>query len=139
MSERLVLLAHRQMRLIIEITKFVLMPFFYFFGMLLIKVVGTLSTLVHEIPGKVQVFFLPGQFIKPHKGHLCDFMSRITVKLSLFRTEICRHIVCKSFRRLQQLVLASRLKICHSPFNQVSEAVQLVMVLQIRKGRVTTT
>ena len=53
MSERLVLLAHRQMRLIIEITKFVLMPFFYFFGMLLIKVVGTLSALVHEIPGKV--------------------------------------------------------------------------------------
>ena len=26
---------------------------FYFFGMLLIKVVGTLSALVHEIPGKV--------------------------------------------------------------------------------------
>ena len=53
MSERLVLLPHRQMRLIIGITKLVLMPFFDFFGMLLIKVVGTLSALVHEIPGKV--------------------------------------------------------------------------------------
>ena len=53
MSERLVLLAHRQMRLIIGITKLDLMPFLEFFGMLLIKVVGKLSALVHEIPGKV--------------------------------------------------------------------------------------
>ena len=53
MSERLVLLPYRQMRLIIGITKLVLMPFFDFFWMLLIKVVRTLSALVHEIPGKV--------------------------------------------------------------------------------------
>ena len=53
MPECLVLLPHRQMRLIIGITQLVLMTFFDFFGMLLIKVVGTLSALVHEIPGKV--------------------------------------------------------------------------------------
>ena len=53
MSERLVLLPHRQMSLIIDITKFVIMNLFYLLGMLLIKVVGTLSALVHEIPGKV--------------------------------------------------------------------------------------
>ena len=138
-SHRFLLLSDRQMRLIVGITLFLFMSLFHPVRLLQIEIIGSGSPLVHKKAAQLQVFFLPGLLIQAHQRHFRDLMAGIALLLSFFRSEAGKNVICIPLGGLQKLILSRGLIIGHGPFRQVTEAVQLMIVLQIGKDFVLIT
>ena len=134
MSHGLLLLPHRQMRLMILIAQFLLPALFHGFRMLSVKVTGLLPSLVHEKTAQFQILSLSCGPVQPRQRHLRDLMARIAPAFSFLFSEMRRNIIRKTPCRLQKFILARGLIISHCALRQVSETIQLVVIPKIGKG-----
>ena len=127
------LLPHRLARLIILQAKGAFCPspgltaFLYF----LTEVIGLLAPLIDEVFRQTQVALLAGDIGQLYQGHLNNLVARIALELSLLGSEQTVHQVRVPPHGVQQLILTCGLIVGDSPFHQVSQAVQLVVVGQV--------
>ena len=63
-------------------------------------------------------------------------MSRISLTFSVLRSEIICNVISITGSGLQQFVFPGRLIVSNGTLQQMAEAVQLVMITQIRKNAV---
>ena len=63
-------------------------------------------------------------------------MARISLTFSLLRSEISCDVISITGSCLQQLVFSGRLIVGNGTLQQMAEAVQLVVITQIRKNAV---
>ena len=136
MAERLILLGHRLVGLIVRVILRLglLGGGAVQFGpaaVLLLEVQRPLAALAHEVRGQVGVPLLAGHLGQAHQRHLRDLVPRVPVQLALLGTEAGGHVVGEAAGRLEQLVLAGALVVGHRALGQMAEAVQLVVVLEV--------
>ena len=126
-----ILLAYRQMSLVIKITQVVFMAFFHFFRMLFIKIIRSFSTLIDKKLAQFQIFWLFCHLIETYQCHLCNLMSRISLAFSFFRTKMSCCIICKTNCCFQQFVFSGSFIICNGSLDQMTHTIQFMMILQI--------
>ena len=133
MSECLILLTHRQVRLMVKMAELILMSLLHNLRVLLIKIIRPCSSPVYKKFCKPSVFFFTCHIVQSHKRHLGNLMTRVALLLSLFLTEAVIHIVCKSARCVQKLILSCSLIVCDRTLSKVSEAIKLMVIAEIRE------
>ena len=138
-SHRFLLLSDRQMRLIVGITLFLFMSLFHPVRLLQIEIIGSGSPLVHKKAAQFQIFFLPGLLIQAHQSHFRDLMAGIALFLSFFRTETGGNIIRIPLGGLQEFILSCGLIVGHRSFRQMTETVQLMVILQIGENLILIT
>ena len=94
MAYRLFLFPYRQVRLVIVVPEHVGM-FPGLLRILLVKIVGLFSSFLNKKPGKGQIPFLPGGFIKAHQCHFRNLMSRIALAFPFPWPEITVNVIGK--------------------------------------------
>ena len=98
---------------------------------LLLEIEGTCSPLIDKVGRQVQIPLDSGGLIQADQSHLGDLMARIAVQLIVGRSEGRGHIVGEPLGRMQKLGLARALVIGDGAFNQMAQAVELMMILEI--------
>ena len=88
-----------------------------------------------EVARQIQIPAFAGGLVQPHKRHLGDLMPRIAVQLALVASEDRVHVVGEAAGGLEQLVLAGALVVGHGALDQMPQAVQFVVVLQVVNAR----
>ena len=84
-----------------------------------------------EVARQVQIPAFTGGLVQPHKRHLGDLMPRIAAQLALVASENGVHVVGVTAGGPEQLVLAGALVVGHGALDQMPQAVQFVVVLQV--------
>ena len=132
-SLHLILLTHRAVRLIVAISFLALRAGQTAFDIVIVRFC---SAFVDEVLRKIEIFLLPGQIIETHQCHLCNLMTRITRFFALAMAELAGNEVRETLSCFQETVFSGRLIVSYRALSQMAEAVQLVVVLEIRKNHI---
>ena len=94
------------------------------------EVVRFLPALVDEKAAEAQVLLVLRHLVQADERHFRNFVAGIALALPIRRAEEIRNVIREPARRAQQLVLACCLIVADSALNQVTQAVQLVMITE---------